>query len=145
MYSELLSTRRHRAKARKLLSIILAATRPLSTEELSIAMAVEPEFKTFDDSTHTRRRPARYTFLDVKDNLMYPFKNYIKGLCGNFICIIKGKVCFVHKTTRVSSVIGDLVKFPLPTRIAYRLAILVTVMLYGLITVTAILILFEGG
>jgi hypothetical protein len=38
--------------------------------------------------------------LDIEDNLGYPFENYIKGLCGNFIRIIKGKVYFVHETAR---------------------------------------------
>lgn len=97
IYSELLSKRPHVVKARKLLSLVLAATRPLSVAELSIALAVEPEFNTFDEG---RRKPGGYSFVDIEDNLVYPFENNIKALCGNFIRVIRNNVYFVHETAR---------------------------------------------
>lgn len=100
IYSQLLSTRPHVAKARKLLSIVLGAMRPLNTAELSIALAIEPEFETFDDTSPNRRRPGQYDIGEIEDNLVYPFENHIKALCGNFIRIIKDKVYFVHETAR---------------------------------------------
>ncbi|CAM1509288.1 Fc.00g030270.m01.CDS01 [Cosmosporella sp. VM-42] len=99
IYAGLLSGRPHGAKSRKLLSLVLAATRPLSVEELSIALSVNPEFDTFE-STSERRKPGSYSFLDIEDNMVYPFENHIKALCGHFVRIIRNKIYLVHETAR---------------------------------------------
>ncbi|KAI0840854.1 hypothetical protein F5Y06DRAFT_294126 [Hypoxylon sp. FL0890] len=92
IYSELLSSRSTSQKARKVLMIILAATRPLRVDEISVALAVTPE----DDTT----RSGRTTFDDIEYDLVHPFENHIKSLCGHFIRIIRQKVYFVHETAR---------------------------------------------
>lgn len=99
IYAGLLSTRPDAPKARKLLSIVLAATRPLSVEELSIALAVQPEVESFD-TTNLLRRPGGYSMLDIEDDLVYPFENHLKALCGNFIRVIRNSVYLVHETAR---------------------------------------------
>ncbi|KAK2597342.1 hypothetical protein QQS21_006038 [Conoideocrella luteorostrata] len=99
IYANMLSTRPDAPKARKLLSIVLAATRPLSVEELSIALAVRPEASTFD-TQNLPRRPGEYSMLDIEDDLVYPFENHLKALCGNFIRIIRNSIYLVHETAR---------------------------------------------
>lgn len=99
IYAGLLADRATNPKARKLLNLVLAATRPLSVEELSIALAVTPEFDTFKDNGK-RRKPSRYCFGDIEQDLVYPFENHIKALCGHFIRIIQNKIYFVHETAR---------------------------------------------
>ncbi|KAI1409382.1 hypothetical protein F5Y13DRAFT_170299 [Hypoxylon sp. FL1857] len=92
IYSELLASRSASQEARKALMIILAATRPLRIDEISIALAVTPE----DDTT----RLGSTTFDDIEYDLFHPFENHIKSLCGHFIRIIRQKVYFVHETAR---------------------------------------------
>lgn len=99
IYAGLLSARPDAPKARKMLSLILVATRPLSVEELSIALAVKPEHDTFE-VTNSPKRPGMYSFKDIEDELVYPFENHIKALCGHFIRIIRNQVYFVHETAR---------------------------------------------
>jgi protein SERAC1 len=99
IYAELLSGRPDGPKARKLLSLILAAERPLSVTELSIALAIQPEHYTFDD-TDRPRRPGPYTFKDVEYDLVFPFETHLKSLCGHFIRVIKNEVYLVHATAR---------------------------------------------
>jgi hypothetical protein len=99
VYHALLCSRPNHSKARKMLSIILAALQPLTVEELSIALAVRPDHQTFEESS-LPRRPSIRTFEHLEWELVYPFENHIKGLCGNFVRIIQGKVYLVHQTAR---------------------------------------------
>jgi protein SERAC1 len=99
IYAELLSRRPDGPKARKLLSLILAAERALTVEELSIALAIQPEHYTFED-TDQPRRPGPYTFKDVEYDLVFPFETHLKSICGHFIRIIKNKIYLVHETAR---------------------------------------------
>ncbi|KAF3353859.1 Bile pigment transporter 1 [Verticillium dahliae VDG1] len=92
IYRELLELRSESPRARKMLQIILGATRPLTVDELSIALAVEPE-------PDKPRRGSR-TLDDVEYELAYPFENYIKSLCGHFIRIIRERIYLVHETAR---------------------------------------------
>ncbi|EGY21427.1 NACHT and WD domain-containing protein [Verticillium dahliae VdLs.17] len=92
IYRELLQLRSESPRARKMLQIILGATRPLTVDELSIALAVEPE-------PDKPRRGSR-TLDDVEYELAYPFENHIKSLCGHFIRIIRERIYLVHETAR---------------------------------------------
>lgn len=98
VYAGILAGRSYGWKARKLLSIVLGATRPLSIVELSIALAIKPEVDCLDPGG--QRRPGEYSFTDVEDSLVYPFDNHIVALCGNFVRIIRDKVYLVHETAR---------------------------------------------
>lgn len=99
LYSDLLVMRPDVAKARKVLSILLAAVRPLTVAQMSIALAVEPDHDILRPANHPRR-PDYSTFQDLEDNLVYPFETHLKFICGNFIRIIQNKVYLVHETAR---------------------------------------------
>ncbi|PVH72645.1 hypothetical protein DL98DRAFT_595807 [Cadophora sp. DSE1049] len=99
IYSELLKARSSPTQARKALGIVLAAARPLTLKELNVALAVKSDHSTFNDDSNWRR-PGTGTFDDLALDLVYPFENYIKSLCGHFLRIIRGKVYLVHETAR---------------------------------------------
>ncbi|KAH9243391.1 hypothetical protein K456DRAFT_1767636 [Colletotrichum gloeosporioides 23] len=102
VYSELLASRPEPMKARKMFNIILAAARPLTIEEVSIALAVAPYGDDSGDGSPERHlgRRAKLTFDDVEYGLVYPLENHLKHVCGHFIRIIKKKVYLVHETAR---------------------------------------------
>ncbi|KAI8152220.1 Vegetative incompatibility protein HET-E-1 [Colletotrichum sp. SAR 10_70] len=102
VYSELLASRPEPMKARKMLNIILAAARPLTIEEVSIALAVAPYGDDSGNGSPERHlgRRAKLTFDDVEYGLVYPLENHLKHVCGHFIRIIKKKVYLVHETAR---------------------------------------------
>lgn len=84
IYSELLAACSDSQGAQKILQIMLAATRPMTVTEISIALAVKPEDET--------KRNGKTTFRHVGDDII--------SLCGHFIRIIREKVYFVHDTVR---------------------------------------------
>ncbi|KAF3764298.1 hypothetical protein M406DRAFT_351665 [Cryphonectria parasitica EP155] len=86
-------------KARKMLSLILAAMRPLTVEEVNIALAVKPDLDALTVSK-SRPKPSKRTFHSVEYELVYPPENHIKSLCGHFVRIIQGRVYLVHQTAR---------------------------------------------
>ncbi|KAI0387620.1 hypothetical protein F5Y04DRAFT_8385 [Hypomontagnella monticulosa] len=92
IYSELLASCSGSSRSRRILEIILAAVRPLTVDEISVALAMIPE----DDGT----RSGTTTFDSIEYDLVYPFENHVKSLCGHFIRIIRQKVYFVHETAR---------------------------------------------
>ncbi|KAK0123332.1 hypothetical protein ONS96_010326 [Cadophora gregata f. sp. sojae] len=85
VYNRLLSRSAAPLKAKSMLQIVLAATSPLSLDELSVATAIGWKHKTLKD---------------LEGDLIYPFDNYIRTLCGNFLRIVQGKVYLVHQTAR---------------------------------------------
>ncbi|KAH8660524.1 hypothetical protein BX600DRAFT_438738 [Xylariales sp. PMI_506] len=99
IYNKLLSQNSANLKARKLLSIVLAATQPLTVEQLSIALAVAPEHDSYSVS-QWQAEDGLQTFDDVEYDMVYPFENHIKSLCGHFVRIIRNKVYLVHNTAR---------------------------------------------
>jgi hypothetical protein len=99
IYIRLLEGRKSPGQALRMLSIVLAASRPLTLEEMNIALAVKPEHNTFTPMLHLRR-PGSGTLTDFELDMIHPFENYIKTLCGHFLRIIHGKVYLVHQTAR---------------------------------------------
>ncbi|KAM7210098.1 ankyrin repeat protein [Rhypophila decipiens] len=107
-YQKLLASRSNTPKSRKMLSIILGATRALTVEELSIALAVTPETNDLDPrgsatalrSHYKPLRPGKTTFDHILYELVSPFEHRIKSLCGHFTRIIRNKVYLVHETAR---------------------------------------------
>ncbi|EXM16559.1 P-loop containing nucleoside triphosphate hydrolase [Fusarium oxysporum f. sp. vasinfectum] len=99
IYSEMLASRSKEPRARKMLGIILAAARPLTISEMSIALAITPDHNPFEVS----RRPLRpdgKTFMDLEYDLVRPFETHVKSICGNFVRIIHNKVYLIHETAR---------------------------------------------
>lgn len=111
IYSELLELRSASPRARKMLQIILGAVRPLTVDELSIALAVDPEPDTPREGTRTMD--------DVEYELAYPFENHIKSLCGHFVRIIRTRIYLVHETARefLLTTGGDSGSAPSPRRL----------------------------
>ncbi|KAK1989533.1 hypothetical protein LZ30DRAFT_576096 [Colletotrichum cereale] len=103
IYAELLASRPDLPKARKMLNLILAAVKPLTVKEVSIALAVVPQSEQSSQQQRLPRkakRPGKLTFDDVEYELVYPFENHLKHICGHFIRIIKDRVYLVHETAR---------------------------------------------
>ena len=86
-YDKILSRSENPLKARKILSIILAAERPLTLKEMNIAVNIEfsPRSESMAD-------------LDLEEEEV--FKDTIRYWCGLFISIYDTKVHFLHQTAR---------------------------------------------
>ncbi|KAK1237373.1 hypothetical protein MKX08_002998 [Trichoderma sp. CBMAI-0020] len=75
---------------RKALSIILAASRPLTLSEMNIAM----------NTDNTAQDGTTQTFHDLDLENESDFKSRLRSWCGLFISIYHGKVYFLHQTAR---------------------------------------------
>ncbi|KAH7146440.1 hypothetical protein EDB81DRAFT_584616, partial [Dactylonectria macrodidyma] len=84
------TSRTHLKKTRKLLSIILASARPLTIEEMCVAVEVEADYS--DPRTESVQLLGRL--------LHRPFDNHVRQLCGHFVRIRRRKLYFVHQTAR---------------------------------------------
>ena len=86
-YDKILSRSKEEDKVRKILSIILAAARPLTLKEMNIAVNIKslPRSVSLED-------------LDLEDE--NNFKDTLRDWCGLFISIYDSKVYFLHQTAR---------------------------------------------
>jgi hypothetical protein len=91
VYSQLLQSSFRPEEAQKMLSLILAAARPFTLEEMNIAMAVDPR--------DTELGP-------LEPRLKFPIENYIKTTCGHFVRLIHGELSLVHQTAK-EFLVGD--------------------------------------
>ncbi|KAF2809192.1 uncharacterized protein BDZ99DRAFT_46958 [Mytilinidion resinicola] len=74
-----------RLQAKKLLHIIVAAKRPLTLEEMNIALAIEPHHRSYDD-------------LDLDDEAR--FEVSVRNLCGLFVTVVDQRVYLIHQTAK---------------------------------------------
>ncbi|KAL4959122.1 uncharacterized protein BDV14DRAFT_194052 [Aspergillus stella-maris] len=91
-YEQILNRSKEYLVVRKALSIILAASRPLTLAEMNIAMSVDATSQCIND-------------LDLEDE--EDFKLRFRTLCGLFILIYQGRLYFLHQTAR-EFLLGDL-------------------------------------
>ncbi|KAF4467364.1 ankyrin [Fusarium albosuccineum] len=84
-YDKILSQSSDPAKARKLLHIIVAATRPLTLTEMAVAVAIE--------DSHSSQSELE---IELEDH----FRNTLEELCGPLVCVIDNKVHLFHHTVR---------------------------------------------
>ncbi|KAH8586885.1 hypothetical protein B0O99DRAFT_469781, partial [Bisporella sp. PMI_857] len=70
---------------RRALSIILAASRPLTLSEMNVAVNINDASQSIHD-------------LDLEDEKN--FKSRLRSLCGLFVSICHGKIYFLHQTAR---------------------------------------------
>jgi ankyrin repeat protein len=84
-YEAILSKVKDRKRAQKLLHIIIAANRPLSLEEMNIALSIEHQHRSYDD-------------LDLDDSAR--FESTVKNICGLFVSVIDHKVYLLHQTAK---------------------------------------------
>jgi ankyrin repeat protein len=74
-------------QARKLLSIVVAASRPLTLHELNVALTVELQHKSYDDLR-----------ADLDDEER--FETTVRNMCGLFVTILDQKIYLIHQTAR---------------------------------------------
>ena len=85
LYNHMLQRSSNPVQARLLLQILLAAARPLTLDEMNIALSIT--------SSHQ-------TLASVMSELKHPAENYIFSLCGHFIRVIRSEVYLVHQTAK---------------------------------------------
>lgn len=84
-YRAILNKSPDEKKARRLLHIILAATRPLNLHEINVAMVMEKPYKAYED-------------LHI-----WPSEDcevIIKNICGLFVSVVDSQVYLIHQTAR---------------------------------------------
>ncbi|KAI1416756.1 hypothetical protein F5Y13DRAFT_204139 [Hypoxylon sp. FL1857] len=84
-YEKILSRSRDPAGARRLLSIVVAAERPLLLREMAVTLAIEEDHKTLTDLE-----------LEPEER----FREKIRELCGLFVTIVDSKIYLLHQTAR---------------------------------------------
>ncbi|KAH8435052.1 uncharacterized protein LDX57_012681 [Aspergillus melleus] len=72
-------------EAKKLLHIVVAATRPLTIQEMNFALAIDEHTRSHED-------------LDLEPER--PFLTRIKNLCGLLVTVIDSKIYFIHETVK---------------------------------------------
>ncbi len=84
-YTEILNKSPDRKRARRLLHIVLAATRPLTLQEVNVAMVMEERYQFYEDLAVWRP--------DMSEDK-------IKNMCGLFLSVVDSKVYLIHQTAR---------------------------------------------
>lgn len=72
-------------QAKKLLHIVVSAKRPLTLQEMNIALAVEPDSRSYKD-------------LDLEPELFFATK--VRNLCGLFVSVIDSRIYLFHQTAK---------------------------------------------
>ena len=85
LYNHMLRRSSNPVQARLLLQILLAAARPLTLDEMNIALSITP---------------SHQTLASIMSELKHPAENYILSLCGHFIRVIRSKIYLVHQTAK---------------------------------------------
>ena len=91
-YQAILDKSKDKIRTKKLLHIVVSTTRPLTLQEMSIALAVQSNHKSYDD-------------LDLENEGKQ--KETIRNLCGLFINVINKKVYLIHQTAKEFLVCKD--------------------------------------
>ncbi|KAJ5371988.1 hypothetical protein N7517_003994 [Penicillium concentricum] len=76
-----------RPQARKLLSIVVASSRPLTLQELNVALTVELQHKSYDDLK-----------ADLDDEER--FESTVRDMCGLFVTILGQRIYLIHQTAK---------------------------------------------
>jgi len=84
-YDKILQKSSDQEQAKRLLRIVVAATRPLSVNEIGVALYITEETRTYED-------------LELQDNRQLEVT--IRDLCGLFVRIVEGKVLLIHQTAK---------------------------------------------
>jgi ankyrin repeat domain-containing protein 50 len=84
-YERILSRSRNLEEAKRLLHIIVAAERPLTLKEMSVALALRENHRSYGD-------------LDLKSEER--FRENVRDLCGLFVTIINSRIYLLHQTAK---------------------------------------------
>ncbi|KAF5573000.1 ankyrin repeat [Fusarium pseudocircinatum] len=85
IYSKLLERSHGSSETKELLQLILAAARPLTLDELNVALTVTPQ---------------QVSFKELKFSLKSSIESHLKNACGHFIRVIRSEVFLIHQTAR---------------------------------------------
>ncbi|KEF58605.1 uncharacterized protein A1O9_06531 [Exophiala aquamarina CBS 119918] len=84
-YDKILCRSRDPTKAKRLLHIVVAAERPLSLEEMALALAIRENHQSFND---------------LKLEPLSRFRNTVREICGLLVVIIDSKIYLLHQTAK---------------------------------------------
>src|SRR5277367_4201872 len=98
-FERILSKSRNFKKAKRLLHIIVAAARPLTLKEMSVALALRGNHHSYGDLD-----------LDLKSEER--FRENIRDLCGLFVTIIGSRIYLLHQTAKEFLVQNNLANHP---------------------------------
>ncbi|KAK6349380.1 hypothetical protein TWF696_005668 [Orbilia brochopaga] len=87
-YEDILNRSKDPAEAKRLLHIVVAAVRPLTLKEMSLALAIGG----------TTPPPKSYQDLDLE--VEHLFKTRIRNTCGLFVNIVDSKIYLLHQTAK---------------------------------------------
>lgn len=121
VYRRLLTARKYPLKTRKILYIIIAAARPLTLEEMCVAVEVHQDYFPRESEESSSENAKSSTALPTADihsagpsesygkvldleilssKLCKPFGNHLRLLCGHFVRIRANRVYLVHQTAK---------------------------------------------
>ena len=86
-YDKILRRSHDSKKAMRLLHIVVAAARPLSLNEMALALAIRQNHRTYDD-------------LELELEPETRFRVTVRELCGLFVTIIDSKIYLLHQTAK---------------------------------------------
>ncbi|KAK3369256.1 hypothetical protein B0T24DRAFT_557176, partial [Lasiosphaeria ovina] len=84
-YDRILSKSPDIGRARRILHIVVAAARPLTLQEMDLALAIGPKHRSFGD-------------LELVPETR--FRENIKQQCGLFVVVVDSKIYLLHQTAR---------------------------------------------
>lgn len=96
-YERILSRSRNFEEAKKLLHIIVAAARPLTLKEMSLALTLRENHQSYSD-------------IDLKSEER--FRENVRDLCGLFVTIIDSRIYLLHQTAKEFLVQNNLANHP---------------------------------
>ena len=85
MYERILGDSCDREEARRILQIVIAAARPLTLDEMQIALAIQPDHKSIED---------------LEPDFLYSIESTVKDICGLFVRVIDSKIYLIHQTAK---------------------------------------------
>lgn len=95
-YDSILSKSGNSKKARKILHIIVAAARPLTLREMSLALVLQESHRFYDDLE-----------LEFKPGSEDRFRERVRDVCGLFVTIIDSRLYLLHQTAKEFLVQND--------------------------------------
>ncbi|KAH0565359.1 hypothetical protein GP486_001242 [Trichoglossum hirsutum] len=84
-YEKILNRSADVTRAKRLLHIVVAATRPLTLMEMNLALAINESYRTYQELE-----------LEPEDR----FRTTVRSLCGLFVTIIDGRIYLLHQTAK---------------------------------------------
>ncbi|KAM0415787.1 hypothetical protein ACHAPT_013248 [Fusarium lateritium] len=111
-YDGILANSQDANEAMKLLHIVVAATRPLTVNELNLALSLRPRHRAYADLD-----------LKVGPEAEKRFRRKLRNLCGLFITVYDSKIYLLHQTAKeflVADLQDDTAAAQMPTTLRWK-------------------------